>query len=176
MRTKFYTIITFYCFTFFYSCNKNNTDLTRSVLSANESKLPNSSKSIINQNKVEKKKQSRIEKIISKIEKKGKLDIEEYDLFSNYILNNNDESFSENTGYLLFNYFVDNKSSIKDFEDYLITKDSKFKDKLLVYLVKVMCIDLADEKYNYEKLIDKFIFFKGNLKVKESFKECINNY
>lgn len=163
--------VIFSCFAFLYSCNKK-ADLNQNILYFNDNKLHKKSSPVINQIK----KQSEIEIIISKIEKKEKLSLNEYDFFSNYALDNNNESFSENTGYLLFKYFIDNKINVKNFKDYLITKDAKFKDKLLVYFVQLMCIDLADESYNYEKLIKDFNFFQGNLKVKKSFKECINNY
>lgn len=114
--------------------------------------------------------------IFNKFEKNIKLNMNEYHFFSNYIINNNDESLSENTGYLMFQYFLNNKVYCNDFHVYLKTEKEQKRDKILVVLLQSMCIDLADEKYNYDKLINDFPFFKESELMEKQIEECINNY
>jgi hypothetical protein len=116
-----------------------------------------------------------IKSIINKFEKNIKLNTNEYRFFSNYIINNNDESFSENTGYLMFHYFLNNKVYCNDFHDYLKTENKQARDKILAIFLQFMCIDLADEKYGYDKLISDFPFFRESELVKKQLKVCVTN-
>lgn len=84
-----------------------------------------------------------------------------------------DESSSENAGYLLFEYFRGNAQRCNMFSRAL--NNNKYRGEILDNLIRIMCIDLTDEQYTYEKLIKDFTFFKGLKEVKQVFTECISN-
>ena len=117
-----------------------------------------------------------MDSILNKLQRNIELTENEYRFFSNKVINNNDEAFSENIGYLMFQYFLNNKSYCNDFKVYLKKEKEKTKDKVLVVLLQSMCIDLADESYNYDRLINDFPFFKESPLIKKQLEECINNY
>lgn len=152
----------------FLSCNK----LANSSL--NDNKI-NVSLEVKEKQIVVNKDSVNIKSIINKFEKNIKLNTNEYRFFSNYIINNKDESFSENTGYLIFHYFLNNKPYCNDFQDYLKTENKQSRDKILAIFLQSMCIDLADEKYDYDKLISDFPFFRESELVKKQLKVCVNN-
>ena len=124
-----------------------------------------------NQNQVS----SQIDVILRKIANKEFLAIGEYNSLSVHILKNKDESFSENVGYLLFKYFENDSKRSNEFVSFLNTKTKDYKKKLLNSMIEIMCIDLSEEKYNYEKLITNFNFYANEISVQKTFEECMNN-
>lgn len=75
----------------------------------------------------------------------------------------------------MFHYFLNNKAYCNDFQDYLKTENKQARDKILAIFLQSMCIDLADEKYEYDKLISDFPFFRESELIKKQLKVCVNN-
>lgn len=118
---------------------------------------------------------TKVNLLFEKISNKKSLNIEEYSSLSTYIFKNKDESISENIGYLLFQYFQNNNKLSKEFVSFLKTKTDDYKEMLLSVMIQLMCIDLSEENYTYEKLITDFRFFDKEVIAKKIFDECINN-
>lgn len=113
--------------------------------------------------------------LFEKISNKKSLNTKEYSSLSAYILKNNDASISENIGYLLFQYFQNNNKLSKEFATFLKTKTDDDKERLLSAMIQLMCIDLSEENYTYEKLIADFRFYDREAIAKKRFNECINS-
>lgn len=112
--------------------------------------------------------------LFEKVSNKKSLNTKEYNSLSAYILKNNDESISENIGYLLFQYFQNDNKLSKEFVAFLKTKTDNDKERLLSAMIQLMCIDLSEENYTYEKLITDFKFYDQEVEIKKVFDECIN--
>ncbi len=119
------------------------------------------------------KKQDNFSAILEKMNNNLFLSEQEYKSINNFLLNNKDESFSEEVGYTLFQYFRQNHVNCSNYTEFL-KKENK-KDEILCSLVQIMCIDIGEENYTYEKFIQDFSFMSGNVKAKKSFTDCMNN-
>lgn len=62
----------------------------------------------------------------------------------------------------------------KEFVTFLKTKTDDDKERLLSAMIQLMCIDLSEENYTYEKLITDFKFYDQEVEIKKVFDECIN--
>jgi len=175
MEIKYKFYIVFFNVLLLISCKKETNSEVNSSLNDNKATVSLNDKDeenhiVVNKDSIN------MRSIFNKFEKNIKLSTNEYRFFCHYIINNNDESLSENTGYLVFQYFLNNKSYCNDFQVYLKTEKDQIKDKVLVVLVQFMCIDLADDKYDYDKLINDFSFFKESRLIKKELEECVSNY
>lgn len=110
-----------------------------------------------------------------KLEAQQRHSVEDYEILVKSLSNNKDESYSENFGYLLFQYFIENPLYRKDFNDFLLVKSKSTRNKILISLIQVMCIDFQLENYTYGDVIRNFEFFVYDLIVEDTFKKCIDN-
>lgn len=99
----------------------------------------------------------------------------DYVFIVNFINNNNDESSSEEFGYTLFQYLRKNKSRNISFLNFISKRDKTYQNILLDKLIKIMCIDIGEENYTYEKLIKDFALFANNETIRKSLKSCAGN-
>lgn len=120
-------------------------------------------------------KSTNISMVVKKMENHGQLNDVDYIIINGYLLNNKDESSSEGVGYTLFEYLKGNKLANDGYVAILNKKDSAYKEKILEKLIQIMCIDLGDEKYTYEKLISDFSLFKESNAAQKALKTCMDN-
>lgn len=83
---------------------------------------------------------------------------------------------SEGVGHSLFEYLKGNEVRNSDLSVYLNKQGAGYADRFLVALIEIMCVDLGDEGYTYESLIQEFIIFKKNEVVSKAFKTCKENF
>lgn len=119
------------------SCKKSNNQLDYPVLS-DTSYIQND---IIRENKT---KFVSIDKTLIKLEQKEDLSTTDYQIICEFLINNNNESKSEEIGYLLFDYLQKNEKRNQEFSFFLSRHDSRFKENILCNLIQIMCIDLGD--------------------------------
>jgi hypothetical protein len=100
----------------------------------------------------------------------------DYESINNFVLLNIDESKSEEFGYTFYEYFRKNKRNNKSFIDFLNKQEKNYQETLLLGLINIMCLDLGEENYNYNRLIKDFEFFKNSKSVKNALNDCIGNF
>lgn len=118
---------------------------------------------------------SAIDNLLKKIKGRESLNSEEYAIISKYALENNDEAASEEIGYLLFQYFRNDKKKNDEFILFLGKEPKAYQIELLNKLVELMCIDFGEEKYTYERLVIDFQFFDKQVTTKAVFNACMEN-
>jgi len=110
-----------------------------------------------------------------KLRNKVSLDSIDYEGLVNFLNKNNDESESEEVGYLLYQFLNGNEQYNRSFEKFLSTKDVSIRDSILSSLIKILCLDLGEDNYTYQRLIKDFPLFKGNDASKSEFKNCMDS-
>jgi hypothetical protein len=116
-----------------------------------------------------------IKMVKDRMEKKVQIDTMDFKNICDFLFNENDEAESEEVGYVLFEYLKDRKKINKLFLSYLNGKTDAYKNKVMEGMVQIMCIDIGEENYDYERFINEFSLFDGNLDAKKAFEECMNN-
>jgi len=99
----------------------------------------------------------------------------ELDSICNFLINNNNESKSEELGYILFEYLRNKPNNNRTFLSYLSQKDSSQKDMLLTSLIQIMCIDIGEENYTFDAFVKDFNIFKDSHSAKKAFYNCMGN-
>jgi hypothetical protein len=112
---------------------------------------------------------------IEKLRNKVSLDSIDYEGLVSFLITNNDESQSEEVGYLLYQFLNGNEQYNRSFEKFLSTKDAIIRDSILSSLIKILCLDLGEDNYTYQRLIKDFPLFKGNDASKSEFKNCMDS-
>jgi hypothetical protein len=120
------------------SCNGNN---SKKVVSTDfiEKEKPNIETAINQQSP----RAVDISEVSVKMQKNSKLTTSDYDCICDFLLNNNDESKSEELGYILFEYLKNKPLNNSAFLSYLSKKETSQKEKFLTALIQIMCIDIA---------------------------------
>lgn len=113
--------------------------------------------------------------VLRKLEKQVKLNDADYQILYEFLLHNKDESLSEGAGYSLFQYLKNNKANNEAYLSFLNKKDKAQKEKILGALVEIMCIDIGDENYTYEKFVEDFSIFNESASAKKAFNTCMSN-
>ena len=113
--------------------------------------------------------------VVAKMNGHVMLDNADYNIIDSYLLYNHDEDGSEGIGYSMYNYFKGNKPANEGYFNFLNTKGSAFREKILPELIGLMCIDIADDKYTYEKLVSDFSLFKESKAAEKALNTCIVN-
>jgi hypothetical protein len=113
--------------------------------------------------------------IIDKVENNEDLNNYEYSVLFDSLFVNNDESLSEQNGYLMFNYLKENINRGKNVSTFLLSKSKCDRDLILSKRVRLMCIDILDENYNYNRFIKEFKLFNKIKKAEIAFKDCLKN-
>ena len=116
-----------------------------------------------------------ISMVLNKMKKKVQLNDVDFDVMGNFLSQNRDESRSEEAGYYLFEYLEGNKSANETYISFLNKKGKPYKEKILEKLVRIMCIDLGEANYTYEKLKNNFSLFKESNSAQKAFETCLNN-
>lgn len=117
----------------------------------------------------------KIKKIENKITNNKMLTRLDFILLDSFIKNNNDESKFEELGYILFNYLNKNKKNNLLFLSYLKIYDNKYQEEFVHSLIKLMCIDIGDANYTYQKFITDFELFKDYVITEKSIFDCLSN-
>jgi hypothetical protein len=104
-----------------------------------------------------------------KMQKNNKLTTSDYNCICDFLLNNNDESKSEELGYILFEYLRNKPLNNSAFLSYLSKKETTQKEKFLTALIQIMCIDIGEEDYSYGTFIKDFNMFSNSPSAKKSF-------
>lgn len=162
-------------FTFLIACNTSSNqdvkvDDEKEIASVNDSNEYMPGEKVNNPDK-----KDSMAVLIEKVKVKNELVDSDYELIGNFLNTNVDESKSEEFGYQLYEYFKGNQSHNLSLVNYLKNKDDNFKNDFLSKLIQLMCIDIGDDNYSYDKLIKDFIVFKDNAHVKKTFEECTGN-
>lgn len=110
-----------------------------------------------------------------KMQKYKELTKSDYDCICDFLLNNNDESKSEEMGYILFEYLKNKPLNNRTFLSYLSRKENSQKEKFLTALIQIMCIDIGEENYSYDTFIKDFNMFSNSSSAKKAFNECMSN-
>ena len=110
-----------------------------------------------------------------KMQKYKELTKSDYDCICDFLLNNNDESKSEEIGYILFEYLKNKPLNNRAFLSYLSRKENSQKEKFLTALIQIMCIDIGEENYSYDTFIKDFNMFSNSSSAKKAFNECMSN-
>ena len=110
-----------------------------------------------------------------KMQKYKELTKSDYDCICDFLLNNNDESKSEEMGYILFEYLKNKPLNNRAFLSYLSRKENSQKEKFLTVLIQIMCIDIGEENYSYDTFIKDFDMFSNSSSAKKAFNECMSN-
>ncbi len=166
---KLFKPLYFFGVIFIITCKISNKD-NNSEISNNKNENLNSqqpTKLVQNENEIK-----NIEIKISNNEKLTNLDLIFIDSF---LTKNKDESKFEEIGYLLFEYLKKNKKNNFLFSNYLKTLDYNYQENFVHRLIKIMCIDISDDNYTYEKFIIVFELFKDYTITEKSIKECLSN-
>lgn len=124
---------------------------------------------------VVKQSHSNITEVSMKMQKQKKLTEADYICICNFLLNNKDESQSEEIGYCLFEYLKGKELNNSAFISFLNKKDISFKEKVECALVQIMCIDIGEDNYSYNKFIEDFSMFKNSPFAMKVFNECMSN-
>lgn len=109
------------------------------------------------------------------MQKNNKLTTADYDCICDFLLNNNDESKSEELGYILFEYLKNKPLNNRAFLSYLSRKENSQKEKFLTALIQIMCIDIGEENYSYDTFIKDFDMFSNSSSAKKAFNDCMSN-
>jgi hypothetical protein len=113
--------------------------------------------------------------VSEKMEKQEKSTTSDYDCICDFLLNNNDESKSEELGYILFEYLKNKPLNNSAFLSYLSKKETYQKEKFLTALIQIMCIDIGEENYSYGAFVKDFDMFSNSTSAKKAFNECMSN-
>jgi hypothetical protein len=113
--------------------------------------------------------------VVTKMDNHAALDNADYNIIDRYLLYNHDEDGSEGIGYSMYNYLKGNKPANEGYFYFLNNKGIAFKEKIFPKLINLMCIDIADDKYTYEKLVSDFSLFKESNAAEKALKTCIVN-
>lgn len=116
-----------------------------------------------------------ITRISSNMQNNNILTTTELDSICNFLINNNNESKSEELGYILFEYLRNKPNNNRTFLSYLSQKDSSQKDMLLTSLIQIMCIDIGEENYTFDAFVKDFNIFKDSHSAKKAFYNCMGN-
>lgn len=147
-----------------YSCNK--------PIKNDDDRKPTSTN--IQEEKMEKK-EINIDSILVKIENMYLLSDTEYDYLFDYF-KKSDESISEGLGYSLYEYFYKNESTNESLINYLKQKKVDDKEENVIFLLKVMCLEIVLNEYkDYSQLLEDFLFLDNNPTYKKIFEECLEN-
>lgn len=116
--------------------------------------------------------------LMSKLERKEKLTDAEFQHLCYLLLKDTsvDESFGEGFGNSIFQYFRSNSENARSFGVYLDQNQSSDKERILKEMVFIMCIDIGEEKYSYDRFIEDFELFNNSASAQESFDRCIANW
>jgi len=110
-----------------------------------------------------------------KLRNKVSLDSIDYEGLVSFLNSNNDESQSEEVGYLLYQFLNGNEQYNRSFKNFLSTKKASIRDSILVSLIQILCLDLGEDNYTYQRLIKDFPIFRGNDVSKSEFKNCMDS-
>jgi hypothetical protein len=110
-----------------------------------------------------------------KLRDKVSLDSSAYEELVSFLNTNNDESQSEEVGYLLYQFFKGNEEYNQSFERFLSKKQNSMRDSILSALIQIMCLDLGEDNYTYQRLIKDFPVFKNSEVVKSEFENCVDS-
>ena len=116
-----------------------------------------------------------ISEVSVKVQKHKELTKSDYDSICDFLSNNNDESKSEEMGYVLFEYLKNKPLNNRAFLSYLSRKENSQKEKFLTALIQIMCIDIGEENYSYDIFIKDFDMFSNSSSAKKAFNECMSN-
>lgn len=153
----------------FLSCKGNNLEKSQISLNKNDSLEQVNIKDTVKINQVS------FTEIISKVENNKDLTDKEYAVLLDSIFVETDEAQSEQNGYLMFTYLIDNSKRCDKVSTQLLSKSQVDRDKILTDLVALMCIDILDEDYDYNGFIKRFKLFDNNKKAEIAFNECLEN-
>lgn len=78
-------------------------------------------------------------------------------------------------GYILFEYLKNKPLNNRAFLSYLSSKDDSQKEKFLILLIQIMCIDIGEENYSYDTFVKDFDMFSNSSSAKKAFNECMSN-
>lgn len=152
-----------------FSCEQNNQKNNYPVKTDN---VKNNDYTVGSKNEID---EINVKSILEKLENKEELSEPEYNFLIDFILQNQNESYNEGFGYLLFEYFRKNDMRNNIFMSILNKNYNSKKNEILSNMVGLMCIDLEEEDYNYEKLTSEFKIFSTNESAKDALKRCIEN-
>lgn len=113
--------------------------------------------------------------VTNKMQKQEKLTEGDYKCICDFLINNNDESKSEEAGYVLFEYLRGNQLRNSAFASYLNKKDVSYRERVFNNLIQIMCIDLGEENYSYDAFVKDFSLFRNNVSAKKIFDQCMSN-
>ena len=111
-----------------------------------------------------------------KMKSKAILNDVDYGIIGKFLTQNKDESISEGVGMSLYEYLKGNSLANEGYVTFLNKKDNAYKEKVLEKLIAIMCIDLGEDKYTYDKLISDFSVVKGSNAAQKALNTCIANY
>jgi len=111
-----------------------------------------------------------------KMKNKAALNDVDYGIIGKFLTQNKDESISEGIGSSLYDYFQRNASANDGYVAFLNKKDNAYREKVLGKFIDMMCIDLGEDKYTYDKLLSDFPLFKGSNAAEKALKTCIANH
>jgi hypothetical protein len=111
-----------------------------------------------------------------KMKNKAILNEVDYGIIGKFLTQNKDESISEGVGMSLYEYLQGNESANEGYVSFLNKKDNVYKEKVLGKLIDIMCIDLGEDKYTYDKLTSDFSVFKGSNAAQKALNTCIANH
>lgn len=99
-----------------------------------------------------------------------------YALYSSYSINYSDESMNENISLYTYEMFTEDKNKSNILLGYIKKLPKSVEDKITVSIVNMMCLDLGDNQYTFDKFLVDFEKLAQNLKARETAKNCIDNY
>ena len=153
--------------------NKNQPSSSAAVSASDQAGKDSGVKSTVTQKVFPKS--TNITMVVSKMENHVQLNDVDYNIINGFLSGNKDESTSEGVGYTLFEYLKGNKPANEGYDSFLNKKGSAYKEKILEKLIQIMCVDLGDEKYTYEKLTSDFSLFKESNAAQKALKTGMDN-
>lgn len=116
-----------------------------------------------------------ISDVVEKMQAKNHLSVTDFAIVDTFLLENTDESASEEVGYALFEYLKADSVNNQAFKSYLSQKRNSYRALILRHLIEIMCIDLGEENYHYNKFLKDFPLFENDSSAKQIFENCTSN-
>jgi hypothetical protein len=157
------------------SCSNKEKKDNLNLKTSNESKVTHYSlkKEVLNDT-VDSNLSTTIADVHFKMKNKLSLNITEYKLFAEYLIANQDidDLPTEGFGYVVYNYFKNNKLANTKFGFFL--KNHQDRVKIINSFVELICIEILYPKYSIENLIKEFSFIENKKEELTKFNFCIS--